>query len=56
MGSSLKINHDKWFISLKLEKITIKYKIYNLIATENKRNFIKYESGLIIDTDSFRFN
>ena len=48
----LELHHDKWFRSLSNGEITIKDQVYNLIKTENKREFI-YENDLAINTKAF---
>ena len=48
----LELHHDKWFRSLINGEITIKDQVYNLIKTENKREFI-YENDLAINTKAF---
>ena len=55
-NKSLELHHDKWFRSLSKSEILIKDQVYNLVSTENKREFIKEDNGLIIDTSAFKFD
>lgn len=51
----LELHHNKWFRSLIKSEITIKDQVYNLMRTENKREFI-YENDLAINTKAFTVN
>ena len=55
-NSQLELHHDKWFRSLSESRIVIKDQLYNLTSTENKREFIRDDNGIIIDTIAFNFN
>ena len=49
-ANPLNLNHDKWYRNLSTETIHIHNEIYQLIKTENKRNFIYDDKGIAINT------
>ncbi len=52
--SSIPLHHTKWFRSIEESHIEMKDQIYNLMKTENKREFTYNEDGLAIDTRPFK--
>lgn len=55
-GESLEIRQDKWFKSLDQASINILDTAYTLRATQNKRNFIYSEQGLIVGSTPIILN
>ena len=49
-ANPLNLNHDKWYRNLSSESIHIHNEIYQLIKTDNKRNFIYDDKGIAINT------
>lgn len=53
--SSLKINHEKHFKSLKDATVEVRKQIYTLKCTSNKRELI-YDDNKLINTKAYRIN
>ena len=48
----LELNHDKWYRNLSESNIVIKDQIYNLVATENKRQIV-FRNNIMVNTKPF---
>ena len=49
----LKLNQDKWFKSINNGSVTIMNQLYNLSLTENKRELIFDDNGVLVSTKPF---